>query len=66
MEEKRGRGRPPTFSAEDREYLAELIHKHGIRGARRVAKFSVCQKTAMNVAREFGIQLPKGRRRNAA
>lgn len=27
------RGRPPTFSQQDRKYLAELILEHDVRGA---------------------------------
>lgn len=63
MEVKRSRGRPPTFLRSDREYLADLIRMYGLTGARRAAKFSICHKTLMNIAREFGIELKKGRRR---
>ncbi len=66
MEKQRARGRPPTFSREDRKYLAKLISVHGIRGARRVARMAVCKATLINVAREFGIQLRKGRRPQSA
>ncbi len=61
------RGRAPTFSREDREYLAGLIRQHGIRGAQRAARISVCRQTLIRIAREFNISLNKGRRpRNAA
>lgn len=62
MEKQRRRGRPPTFSREDREYLAGLIREHGITGARRAARFTVCQRTLIGIARDFGIELRKGRR----
>lgn len=62
MEQQRRRGRPPTFLREDREYLAGLIREYGITGARREASFPVCHRTLINVAREFGIVLTKGRR----
>lgn len=56
------RGRPPTFTQEDRQYLAGLIRKHGIRGARQRANISVCQQTLSKIAREFNISLKPGRR----
>ena len=62
MQSKRKRGRPATFLREDREYLAELIREHGIRGAHRKAAFSVSLATMLKIAREFEIQLSKGRR----
>ena len=62
MEQQRRRGRPPTFLREDREYLAGLIRMNGITGARREASFPVCHRTLINIAREFGIVLTKGRR----
>ena len=66
MERKRRQGRPPTLLNEDREYLAELIRQHGIRGARRETTMSVSQTTLIKIAREFNIQLGKGRRRKLA
>ncbi len=62
MEQELRRGRPPTFSREDREYLAELIRKYGVRGARRKSRISVCQQTLTKIAAEFGIELKRGRR----
>lgn len=62
MQSERKRGRPVTFSRDDREYLAELIREHGIRGARREAKMSISQNTMVKIAREFGIRLTKGKR----
>ncbi len=60
------RGRPPTFSQQDRKYLAELILEHDVRGARRKSKTSVCQQTLSKIAREFEIPLRPGRRAKRA
>lgn len=66
MARKRGRGRPPTFSPMDRQYMVELIRKYGIAGAQRRATFSISEATLIKIAREFGIVLPKGRRPKSA
>ena len=58
----RGRGRPPTFTSEDREYFAELIRECGVRGAQRQSKLSVSKATLIGVAREHGIVMKKGKR----
>ena len=63
---KDGRGRPPTYTAEDRIRFAELIRQHGIRGTQRVAGGPICIQTLIKIRREFGIQLPKGARRRRA
>lgn len=57
------RGRPPVFTREDRQYLAGLIRKYGVRGARQKANIPVCQQTLSKIAREFNIALKPGRRR---
>lgn len=62
MEKKDGRGAKPKFSPEERQYLAELIRQHGIRGAQRIARMPICQATLGRIAHEFGIQFAKGRR----
>jgi hypothetical protein len=62
MKAKRRRGRPPTFLPGHRRNLAELISKYGIAGARRRTSLSVSNGTLIQIAREFGIVLPKGRR----
>jgi hypothetical protein len=62
VQSERKRGRPVTFLRDDREYLADLIREHGIRGARRAATIPVSQNTMLKIAREFGIRLPKGKR----
>jgi hypothetical protein len=66
MSKKRRRGRPPTFLPADRHYLATLIREHGIAGAKRQANLSVCDGTLIKIAREFGIELPQGRRPKSA
>ncbi len=62
MIEKLRRGRPPTFSAEDRQHLAELIRQYGIRGTLRIVETPVSSPTLSLIAREFGIPLRRGRR----
>ena len=62
MAKKRHQGRPPTFLPADRNYLAELIRKHGITGAQQQSKFRVGNGTLIKVAREFDFVLRKGRR----
>lgn len=66
MDNKPPRGRPPTFSREQRHNLAELIRQHGISGARRRAKFPICHQTLSRIAREFDVTLSKGRRPKSA
>ena len=51
------RGRPPTFTQQDRQYLAGLIERHGIRGARQRANIAVCQQTLGKIAREFNTAI---------
>jgi hypothetical protein len=46
----------------ERKRLARLIRKHGIAGARLKAKVSISSGTLLRIAREFEINLPKGRR----
>lgn len=41
MNEKRRRGRPPTFSESDRQQFAELIRQHGIRGTVRLVEIPI-------------------------
>lgn len=60
-----GRGRPKTFTLSEREYLAELIRQHGIRGSQRVSTIPVSMPTLTRIGREFGMVLPKGKRRSA-
>lgn len=59
------RGRPFTFSDAERQKLAELIRQHGARGAQRVSWTPISLSTLLEVAREFEIELKKGRRRAA-
>jgi transposase-like protein len=59
----RGRGRPPTFTPEQRQQLAELVKQFGIRETVRKSEWRVCSWTLTQIAREFGIKLTVGRRR---
>lgn len=63
---KENRGRPPTFLADERARLADLIRLHGIRGTQRTAGVSISINTLVKIGREFNIPLPKGRGRRAA
>jgi len=58
-----GRGRPPTFTLEQRQQLAELVKQFGIRETVRQSELRVSSKTLTLIAREFGIKLTVGRRR---
>lgn len=62
MSRKGKRGRPFTFKLSHRRRLAELVCIHGARGAREVSKTSISVGTLLTIAREFGIELKKGRR----
>lgn len=64
--ERRERGRPRTFPADLRQQLAKLIAIHGISGTARIAPFPISRGTLLTIAREHGIELPKGRRKQAA
>lgn len=66
MKRNSRRGRPYTFLPADRKYLAELIREHGIAGAQRQTGVPICDHTLGKIAREFGIELPRGRRPKAA
>jgi len=66
MDEKRRRGRPPTFSAADRQQLAELIRQHGIQGTLHATEIRISPHTLSKIAREFGIVLQPGRRSQRA
>jgi len=59
---KKPRGRPPTFTDADRRQFAELVRKHGARGAKAVASIPVSMPTLLKISREFGISLKKGKR----
>lgn len=61
MTEKR-RGRPPTYSEDDRKNFAALIRLHGARGAREAAPVRPSMHTLLKIAQEFGIQLQAGKR----
>lgn len=59
------RGRPFIFSDAERQKLAELIRQHGARGAQRISWTPISLSTLLEIAREFGIELKKGRRHAA-
>ena len=56
------RGRPPTYTHDDRRQLAELIRLHGARRLREAYAVPICMGTLLKIAREFGVELKKGRR----
>lgn len=55
-------GRRIIYQLQDRQRLAELIRQHGARGAREASGRGVCMATLLKIAREFGIELKRGRR----
>lgn len=62
MKPKQKRGRPITYGREERVRLADLIRQFGARGAREKVGNSVSVETLLKIAREFRIELKKGRR----
>ena len=56
------RGRPATFSSDERRRLAELIRVHGARPAMEMCAVPISLQTVLKIAREFNIELKKGRR----
>jgi hypothetical protein len=62
MARKKRRGRPPTYKSGDRRKLADMIRLHGARGTRELTGRPISVETLMKIAREFDIELKKGRR----
>lgn len=62
MPRKKKQGRPMTFKLAQRRKFAELINQHGARGAREVASKSISLGTLLRIAKEFKIELKKGKR----
>lgn len=62
MMAKQRRGRPRTFAYESRRKLAELIRLYGVRPTSELSEEPVSVGTLLKIAREFGIELRKGRR----
>ncbi len=60
--ENRGRGRPPTFTPEQRQQFAALVRMFGIRETIRITNRSISSATLGKIAHEFGIRLSVGRR----
>ena len=57
-----GRGRPPIFQPDDRQYLADLIRRYGASGARERSAIPISKNTLLKIAQEFEIPLRVGRR----
>jgi hypothetical protein len=66
MARKKKRGRPFTFKLADRKRFAELIRRHGARGAQHHSIKPISVGTLLKIAHEFGIELRKGRRGRSA
>lgn len=62
MSGKKRRGRPPTYSDDDRRQLAEMIRLHGVRRLRDIYSLPISMGTLLKIAHDFGIELKKGRR----
>lgn len=62
MARKKRRGRPPTFQRNARRKFADMIRRHGARRTRELASMSISVDTLLKIAREFDIELKKGRR----
>ena len=58
----KGRGRPLTFQYDDRRRLAELMRIHGARPTMELSQVTISLQTLIKIAREFDIELKKGRR----
>ena len=61
-----GRGRPVTFQLEERQRLAELIQVYGARPTKDLAGVPISVPTLLKIAKEFDINLKKGRRSREA
>jgi len=62
MARKKKRGRPLTFKPATRNRYADLIRRYGVRGAQVHSSKAISLSTLLKIAREFGIELKKGRR----
>ena len=62
MTKQDNRGRRRIYRYEDCKRMAELVREHGARGAREVLNRQTCLATLLDIAREFNVQLGKGRR----
>jgi hypothetical protein len=59
-------GRRRVYTITERRRFADLIRQHGARGAREETSRQICLNTLLKIAREFQIELKKGRRPRAA
>jgi hypothetical protein len=60
------RRRPKKYTLSQRRRFSELIREHGARGTRELLSRQICLSTLLEIAREFGIGLKKGKRPRAA
>jgi hypothetical protein len=66
MAKKRKRGRPAKFDRAARRRFAELIRQHGARRVRELSDTPISLGTLLRIAREFDVELHRGRRRKKA
>lgn len=67
MARKKKRGRPLIFERSVRRRFAEMVRQHGARRTRELVRTPISVVTLLKIAREFDIELKKGRRpRDAA
>ena len=62
MTDSDNRGRPRIYTFPDRRRIAELIRLHGARGTRETMSRQISLNTVLKIAREFEIELKKGKR----
>lgn len=62
MAKRDNRGRRRIYRFADRKRMADLVREHGARGAREALERQTCLATLLVIAREFKVELRKGRR----
>ena len=55
-----------VYGLEQRQQFADLIRQHGARATRELSMRTISLKTLLTIAKEFGIELKKGKRRKRA
>jgi len=66
---KRGRGRPPVFTGNQKRHIVAVVRKHGLTGAKQALAeegVSITLPTLGKFAKEAGIELQRGRPKKAA
>jgi transposase len=61
---KRGRGRPPVFTGNQKRHIVAVVRKNGLTGAQRILAdegVSITLPTLGKFAKEAGIELSRGR-----